>query len=64
MRYKPSFILLDHSHPNVGMHALNRFFVEKKGFDLDAVRTLIVKYPYILSKTEQELEEFFTIMKQ
>lgn len=39
-----------------------KFFVDKKGFDIDAVRTLIVKYPYILGKNEEELEEYFTIM--
>lgn len=34
------------------MNALNRFFVEKKGYELDALRTLVVKYPYILGKNE------------
>jgi hypothetical protein len=56
MKYKPSFILLDHVGDKEGMHALNKFFVQEKGFDLDAVRTLVVKYPYILGKTTTELE--------
>lgn len=64
MKYKPSFILLDHVSQNEGMNALNRFFVDKKGFDLDAVRTLVVKYPYILSKTEEDLDSFFNQMQR
>lgn len=56
MRYKPSFILLDKQGEGEGMHLMNKYFVDKKGFELDAVRTLIVKYPYILGKSEKELE--------
>lgn len=51
MKYKPSFILLDIVGDREGMHGLNKFFVKTKGFDLEYVRTLVVRYPYILSKT-------------
>lgn len=64
MRYKPTFILFDLQGEKEGMHVLARYFVDKKGFDLDAVRTLVVKYPYILGKTEEELEDYFTIMQR
>ena len=61
MKYKPSFILLDHLERE-GMNTLNKLFVEKKGFELDIVRTLVIKYPYILGKREEELEKYFSVM--
>lgn len=63
MRYKPSFILFEHTGEKEGMHALNKFFVQQKGFDLDTVRTLVVKYPYIVGKTIDELGNYFETMK-
>jgi len=33
------------------MQILEEFFVKKYGFNIDLVRTLVVKYPFILSKT-------------
>ena len=60
MKYKPSFIIVDENEKE-GIHVLYRYFVTEKGFDLDAVRTLVVKYPYILSKTEDHLRHFFQI---
>lgn len=30
---------------------LESLFVKKYGFDIELVRTLVVKYPYILSKS-------------
>lgn len=64
MRYNPKFILLDHpsSHSH-GIRTLQQFFVTEKGFEMDALRTLVVRYPYILSKTKEELSKFFEIMK-
>jgi len=50
MKHKPTFILLDIDGDRVGMNGLYKFFVEKLSFDIDAVRTLVVKYPVILSK--------------
>lgn len=41
------------------MNALEEFFVKKFGFDIELVRTLVVKYPYILSKTQEHLESVF-----
>ncbi len=63
MKYKPSFILFEKERDNEGFKGLHRFFVEKKGFDIDTLRTLIVKYPYILSKNEEDIEHFFTIFQ-
>lgn len=38
------------------MTALQQFFVEKHGLDIEYVRTLVVKYPFILSKTQEQLD--------
>ncbi len=43
---------------------LYKYFVEEKGFDIDALRTLIVKYPYVLGKTRNDVEEYFTMMQR
>jgi len=44
------------------MNSLYKFFVDKKGFDIDTLRTLVVKYPYIIGKTEENLNDFFKLM--
>ena len=62
VRHRPSIILLD-QEKDVGIPVLHRFFVEKKGFDIDTMRTLVVKYPYIAGKTEQQLNHFFETLK-
>lgn len=62
MRHRPSFILLDYDK-DVGIHVLHKFFVENKGYDIDTLRTLVVKYPYIAGKKEQQLTHFFDVMK-
>jgi len=44
------------------MRALENFFVKKYGFENELVRTLVVKYPFILSKTEEHLQGVFDIL--
>lgn len=64
VRHKPSFLLWQ-ENTNTGMKALSEFFVKKYGFDIELVRTLVVKYPFILSKTQEHLESVFqTLEKQ
>lgn len=63
MRHKPSFILFEKDESD-GMNLLNRVLVEKKGFLLDTVRTLVVKYPYILGKPEEQLLNYFKTMNE
>ena len=58
VRHKPSFLLWK-ENTNTGMKALSEFFVKKYGFDIELVRTLVVKYPFILSKTQEHLESVF-----
>ncbi len=62
MRYNPKFILFDQTS-ETGIKTLQSFFVDKLGFQMDSVRTLVIRYPYILSKTKEEMEHFFQVMK-
>ena len=55
MRYKPTFLFWQ-NNTKTGLVTLEEFFVKKYGFDIELVRTLVVKYPYILSKSSEELE--------
>ena len=67
MKHKSSLILDqdDASKPNAkGLNVLRAFFCDKHHFDMDLVRGLIVKYPYILSKTEAHLEKVFNILNE
>jgi len=56
MRHKPSFIALDDQD---GLTDLRKFFVDKYGFTIEQLRTLVVKYPYIVGKSHTHLEDFF-----
>lgn len=60
MRYNPKFILLQEGS---GIKALKAFLVDQKGFSMEALRTLIVRYPYVLSKTTDDLGTFFETLK-
>ena len=55
VRHKPTFLMWQDNN-KTGMNALRDFFVKKYGFDIELVRTLVVKYPFILSKTAEQLE--------
>ena len=52
MKHKPSFILFEQDSEKTGLRSLVNYLVEERGFDMDVVRTLILKYPHILSKDE------------
>lgn len=62
MKYKPSFILFEQDSQKTGLKSLVNYLVEERGFDMDVVRTLTVKYPYILSKEESDLRNYFEIL--
>jgi len=65
MRYNPKFILLSENQKiiEIGFEAMHIYFVQEKGFELDTLRTLVVRYPYILSKEIDDFNNFFEIMK-
>lgn len=57
MRHKPSFILFEkYEERDEGFIPLKKYLVDKKGFDIDVLRTLIVRYPATLSKKIEEYE--------
>ena len=65
MRYNAKFILPEthQASQEIGIKSLTEFFVKEKGFEMEAVRTLVVRYPYILSKSLTELRQFFETLK-
>ena len=56
--HKPSVLLLEdaESDTKMGLVALQKYFVEEQGFSEELTRTLITKYPHILSKTTDHIE--------
>lgn len=65
MKYKPAFLLYqeDYDKKKSGLIAVNKYLVEKRKFDYQEVKTLIVKYPAILSKTEDQLHKQFADLR-
>lgn len=62
VKHRPNIILLD-QEKDVNIPLLHRFFVKKKGCDIDTLRTLVVKNHYIAVKIEQQLNHFFKGLK-
>lgn len=63
MRYKPTFVFKpDGKNEQTGMAVLENYFVKTLGFDMELVRALVVKYPYILSKTPEQIEVVFKLL--
>lgn len=52
------------TNESTGIYALNKFFVEKYGFSKELVRTLVVKYPFILSKKVKHLQSVFEALEK
>jgi len=64
MRFKPTFLFNQETGQHQdGIAVLKNFLVEKYGYDMELVRTLVVKYPYILSKDQEQLEGVFTLLE-
>ena len=57
--HKPSILLWKEKKGNVGLKALRAYFVEEHGFSEELVRTLVAKYPHILSKSTEHIENTF-----
>jgi mTERF len=60
-KHKPTFVLAIDTDKS-GIHIVKKVFIDDKGFPLEYIRTLILKYPYILGKTEEELTKYFDIL--
>lgn len=61
MRHKPSFLFQD-EETDKGMQVLEKYFVQNLGYDIELVKTLVIKYPYILNKTVEDLDKTFEIL--
>jgi hypothetical protein len=42
-----------------GILVLEEFFCAKHGFSIGFLRTIIIKYPYLLNKTKKQIEEVY-----
>ena len=65
-RHKPSFLMWEnlHEHTKTGMPALQKFFIEKHGFSKELLRTLVVKFPVILSKDVDHIQGVFDLLEK
>lgn len=63
MRHKPTFVLHD-DNSSTGIKVVHDYFVSQHGYTQELVRTLVVKYPYILSKTAEELDKTFATLAE
>ena len=56
VRHKPSVLLFNREDilraGEANIRGVKNFIVDKKGFNMELFRTLMVKYPYLLNKTE------------
>jgi len=52
----------EYSEHNKGIKALDQVLCSEFGFGTEVMKTLVVKYPQVLSKTEEEMREYFAIM--
>ena len=50
-------------HSDKGIEALTKLLVGKYGFSKELVRTLVLKYPQVLGKSDNSLINFFEYMK-
>ena len=62
MKHKPSFLFAEEDG-ETGMRTLENYFVKKYGYDYELVKTLVVKYPFMLSKTEAQLDLTFSTLQ-
>lgn len=60
-RLKPNIFMYD-LYKDKGMNALSELFVKEYGFKKELVRTLVLKFPSILSMPIGYLRKFFNIM--
>ena len=57
MRFKPTFLFQQGEKSPTGMHTLHDYFVVQHGMTDQFLKTLVVKYPHILSKSQKDLNK-------
>jgi hypothetical protein len=63
MRHKPTFIL-NQTSDDTGIKVVHDYFVVKHGYTPEFLRTLVVKYPFILSRTKDDIEFTFKTLEE
>ena len=63
---KPLVFLFDEEYERnkSGIKAVEKVFCQDLGFSKDDVKTVITRYPPILSKTEEEIHQFFSFLQE
>jgi hypothetical protein len=61
IRNKPTFVLYEqeYTESGKGILMLKELISDEMGFSMDTVKTLIVKYPFVLSKNKEEMQTYF-----
>ena len=61
IKNKPTFVLYeeDFKEKGTGILMLKQLLVDEMGFSHDTMKTLIVKFPYVLGKTKEEMQKYF-----
>jgi hypothetical protein len=64
IKNKPTFVLYeeDYKEKNTGIIMLKELLCDEMGFSLDTVKTLIVKYPFVIGKTKADMQKYFQIL--
>lgn len=63
VKNKPTVVLFKEEEVlGRGILVVEKTLCGELNFELDTVKTLIVKYPFILQKTKEELHNFFAVM--
>ena len=63
MKHKPTFLFWKDQTDGCGIASLVELLVDKYGFNLETVKTLVVKYPAILSKSQDQIENTFKLLE-
>ena len=63
---KPLVFLFDKEYERnkSGIKAVEKVFCQDLGFSKDDVKTVVTRYPPILSKTEEEIHQFFSFLQE
>ena len=62
MKHKPTFLFWQEDR-EAGIANLVELLVDKYGFNLETVKTLVVKYPAVLSKSPAQIEKIFKLLE-
>lgn len=54
----------EYERNKVGIKAVKKVFCDDLGFSNEEVKTMVVNYPPVLSKTEEELHYYFNFMME